>query len=441
MLDLIMHQGEIEARGAQQNAAIWGGALQGIGQTLAGGIEQRGIRKRDEAWLSYVESGEWQQDPAKAYAAAVKTWGPEKGPAQFQALQGVMTLRGPKRDPVADSKSLGTIIGAMDELDESGRARLYPQAYSLAARVYPDLKYDAEYNPERWPELRSLGAQLRGDKAPGSREIKTRNADGSETVRIVADTPGQEFTSAAEPPKPETRSIDVQAAEALARGDRATYDRLLRVKKEMGQADDRPRDNSPRPISPTAEAQIINRLTTQWDRVATPVRELDRQVGIMDAGLNAARRGDVNAGSQAVIMTFNKILDSLSVVREAEFLRTAAGQSMVNRIKGAIEKLSVGGAGVPLPELEKFADLAREMASEQKKFLPSMQNRIGLTADRYGVPRELIFEAAPTTGTPPPAGAGSAAGGTPGPPTVGTVMNGYRFKGGNPALPASWEKE
>lgn len=40
--------------------------------------------------------------------------------------------------------------------------------------------------------------------------------------------------------KPETRSLEVQAAEALAKGDTETYKRLIRVKKEMGQADDRP---------------------------------------------------------------------------------------------------------------------------------------------------------------------------------------------------------
>ncbi len=43
-----------------------------------------------------------------------------------------------------------------------------------------------------------------------------------------------------EPPKPETRGIDVQAADALAKGDKATYQRLIQVKKDMGQADDKP---------------------------------------------------------------------------------------------------------------------------------------------------------------------------------------------------------
>jgi len=436
MLDLIMHQGEIQARGAQQNAAIWGGALQGIGQTLAGGLERHAEesarKKQSLAFEAAINSG----DPR----AIISVLGPRDGPAVITALR-ASTPDGMKAytDRMALGRDLARGVLATPE-DMRGQAYTFARSQAIQGGVFKP-----EELPESFEEAGPILSQVANygqepAKAPGTRPITTRNADGSETTRIVADVAGQEFSSAAEPPKPETRSIDVQAADALARGDRATYDRLLKVKEEMGQADDRPRDNSPRPISPTAEAQIINRLTTQWDRVATPVRELDRQVGIMDAGLNAARRGDVNAGSQAVIMTFNKILDSLSVVREAEFLRTAAGQSMVNRIKGAIEKLSVGGAGVPLPELEKFADLAREMAAEQKKFLPAMQNRIGLTADRYGVPRELIFEAAPTPGVSPPAG-GPAAGGTPGPPTVGTVMNGYRFKGGNPALPTSWERE
>jgi hypothetical protein len=196
-------------------------------------------------------------------------------------------------------------------------------------------------------------------------------------------------------PKLETRSLDVQAAEALAKGDTATYERLLKVKKEMGQADDRPPRGMTEGggLSPGMESNVLNRLTTQWTTAVKPAVELSRQVKMMDAGLAAAERGDLAQGAQAVLVTFQKILDPASVVRESEFMRSAAGQSLINRVQGAYERLTQGGAGVPLPELKKFAQLAREAAKAQAGgYTDAVKARIGRTADRYKIPREIVFE-------------------------------------------------
>ena len=163
-------------------------------------------------------------------------------------------------------------------------------------------------------------------------------------------------------------------------------------------------------LSPGMEANIINRLTTQWDAATKPVRELQRQAGMMDAGMTAARRGDLAAGAQTVLVTFQKILDVLSVVRSEEYKRSAEGQSVQNRIRGSIERLSKGGAGLPMAELEKFATLAHELAAAQHTpYIAGTKSRLGKTADRYGIPHELIFEGespatvgaqgAPNTGT------------------------------------------
>ena len=190
-------------------------------------------------------------------------------------------------------------------------------------------------------------------------------------------------------------------------GESPTPDQIKEGRKEYQQADDRPiristgRDS----LTPNMESNVINRLSNQWSKESKPARDLERQVSVMDAGLTAARNGDMNAGSQAVVMTFNKILDPQSVVRESEFDRSAAGQSLMNRAKGALEKIVSGGAKMPLSELEKFAALAKEIASAQRgSRLSAIKERIGKTADRYKIPRELVFESE-TTVEPPPASA------------------------------------
>lgn len=159
---------------------------------------------------------------------------------------------------------------------------------------------------------------------------------------------------------------------------------------------ERPRESEggggPRPLTQTAESNIINRLQNQWAARSKNAMEVERASSMMQDGLNAARRGDLATGSQAVLVTFQKILDPTSVVRESEYARSAAGQALLARAQGAVERLFKGGAGVPLPELEKFAVLAGELAKTQRGLLTGTKERIGRTADRYNIPRELIFE-------------------------------------------------
>jgi hypothetical protein len=204
--------------------------------------------------------------------------------------------------------------------------------------------------------------------------------------------------------------------------DPEAYRRMMEIRQETGRVPPPPpsklltpeeeaqyiRMHPPRPaaaktLSPYSESNIVNRLQTRLDSQSKVANELQRQISVMDAGLNAARRGDMAAGSQAVLVTFQKILDPLSVVRESEYARSAAGQSLLNRISGAVGRLQSGGAGIPLPELEKFAQLAREMSENSTKHLGTVQKQIQDTGKRYGIPPELI--------TFPDVGTGGGAGG------------------------------
>ena len=132
-----------------------------------------------------------------------------------------------------------------------------------------------------------------------------------------------------EPAKPETRGLDVQAAEALAKGDTATYQRLQKVKRDMSRADD----------DPTLAAVRQLQLQTAQDRAANLPLPVQRRVNqLSDAFRNdpAVTRANVTAegysfvkamdqktqnpaDDQALIYAFAKAMDPDSVVREGEY--------------------------------------------------------------------------------------------------------------------------
>lgn len=163
--------------------------------------------------------------------------------------------------------------------------------------------------------------------------------------------------------------------------------------------------SGPRPLTQTAETQLINRLVNQWTAATKPQKELKRQIEIMDAGLNAARKGNLAQGNEAVLQTFLKVLDPNSVVREGEFWRLQEGQSVLNRARAAVQRLTSGG-WVPNEELERYATLAKEVVSNLDTHLSGTRARIQKNAERYNIPPELVFD---DTGaeapTPAPAGA------------------------------------
>lgn len=148
-------------------------------------------------------------------------------------------------------------------------------------------------------------------------------------------------------------------------------------------------------ITPTAEAGLMQNLNKQWETASKDVQDLYRANTIMDSGLVAARAGDLAQGAQAVLVTFQKFLDPTSVVRESEYARSGEGLAMSERIRGYVERLREGGAGVPLSELEKFATLGKQinsrLAAEGNSLLAAEEKRIQTIADRFNIPIETVI--------------------------------------------------
>lgn len=391
LLDLTMLQGQQRADAALRSGDFWANTLSNIGQGVGQALEQRSAAKakktRDDAYLAIMQDPKSLEDPRYAHQQFLKAGGPDDGMRMFQAFAGGLQLLQPNRDPEKDQKAAAHAIDGLRRIkDPQKRAQVWSALSAPAAKVFGD-HIPKEYDDKVFNEVLVPFAESQIPKA----QRTTKVVNGV----LVDDQTGDAIYTAPKEEKAETRSLDVQAADALARGDQETYTRLLKVKKEMGQADDRPRItvNTGSGLSATSESNIINRLSNQWTKAVAPVAEMYRQSKLMKAGLEAARRGDLASGSQAVLVTFQKILDPTSVVRESEYARSAEGQALFARIEGAYDKLTKGGAGVPVSELEKFAKLADEMVQASLSGrVGAIKKRIGATADRYKIPHETIFE-------------------------------------------------
>jgi len=151
-------------------------------------------------------------------------------------------------------------------------------------------------------------------------------------------------------------------------------------------------------LTPASEAVVINRLTTQWDKHKSGEREMQRQYQLMTTGLNRVEKDPIG-GSQAVLVTFQKILDPTSVVRETEYARSASGLAILSRLEGLYDRYTKGGAGVPKKDLEAMVATAKEFLDNTKGSTAGLRARVGRTADHFGVPRDLIFEEDTSGGT------------------------------------------
>lgn len=167
-------------------------------------------------------------------------------------------------------------------------------------------------------------------------------------------------------------------------------------------------------LSPYAESNVIQRLSTAWANANSSANDLKRAHTLMKVGMDAARRGDLAQGSQAILVTFQKTLDPTSVVRESEYARSASGQSVMNQMAGFIERMEKGGTGVTLAELEKYEKLADEMVNAQNLVAAQSgeRERLGRIADRYSIPHDIIFATPVTPPDASPTAGGQSTAGT-----------------------------
>lgn len=150
------------------------------------------------------------------------------------------------------------------------------------------------------------------------------------------------------------------------------------------------------------------KLAGNFEQYAKESKTAVKQLGIMDTAWNTIQDGmntgyitnpdtgekekfNLNAPSQAMLVTYQKLLDPTSVVRESEYARSGDGQSLVNRIEGLYDKLNRGGAGVTVQDLSQFHSLSQELLKNYQAEQLDLAARIQTQANNYGLNIENIL--------------------------------------------------
>lgn len=205
LADLLLEQGNQQA---QATGALWGG----IGQSIAGLGQEAGniLQQKSEHEAKLKQQQFEQQRDAKfqsllqdpnnppTLAQVVGIYGPERGAALYKGFEAL-------KSPKPDAK---TVLAGFKAASPEMRAQAWPiaRAHLVQAGAQDEVLPPAQgWGPQHEEWLTRFDQAMSGAKPEkiGTREVKVRNPDGSETVQIVQDTPGQTFQSAAPPKTPE----------------------------------------------------------------------------------------------------------------------------------------------------------------------------------------------------------------------------------------------
>lgn len=365
MLDLIMRRGQQQAYGHQQSGNVWGNALANIGQTLGAGIQQYGEtqqrKKQSIAFEEAIQSG----DPRRI----ISVLGPERGPAVVTALK-------------TTTPDAAKLYKDRQELFRDGARGILASPKDMQAQGYGLLRQSYIQNgfakPEELPEAfeealpfvhQAANYGREPEKAPGTRQVTRRNADGSEVTEIVADVPGQSFESA--PPEPKRHMVTVPGPngpvqrlateQELAAGVQAYREpRAPRAEEPLVPVMDpvtgRPvlrRRSQAEGLAP-ASSREQGRPVTSGD--ATRISELDTSLDDLNV-LRGAVTGSGATGTSAKIgaALWNPITEATGIGAEAK-----AKQAAIDRVKQVIGKALEGGV------------LRKEDEAKYEKILPTI---------------------------------------------------------------------
>lgn len=115
-------------------------------------------------------------------------------------------------------------------------------------------------------------------------------------------------------------------------------------------------------LSPAQTATIANQLrnTVKNNPYIKEFQDIDTKYNVMLKAYDVSKTGkNMIAVDQALITLFNKMTDPQSVVRESEYARTPENMSLVNQIKGKVEKIMKGGAGLTATERAALTDMGK----------------------------------------------------------------------------------
>jgi hypothetical protein len=154
----------------------------------------------------------------------------------------------------------------------------------------------------------------------------------------------------------------------------------------------------------------FTQIANSWDRIA-------------------AGQGEATpASDMALVFNFMKMLDPGSTVREGEYANAQNTTGIPGQLLNAYNKAREGLILNP-DQRANFLAQAQQIFNAAQKRADDITNEYVRVAERGGLSRDDVFidrGAAPTVN---------------GAPRAGQIVDGYKFKGGDPANPDSWEQQ
>lgn len=197
-----------------------------------------------------------------------------------------------------------------------------------------------------------------------------------------------------------------------------------------------PADKASEPLTPAQVFTQENQLRNQFggQQAVKDLASVRAHVATIGAIAQKARDGQpvTAADDLALIFAYMKMLDPGSVVREGEFANAQNTAGVPERILNAYNRAR-SGTRLSDKQRAEFFQTASLVMDNYTNAYADQADRSRSVAKSYGLNEDRVA-AAPRRAQP------RGQGGKPAAPRVGEVRRGYRFKGGNPASPQSWEK-
>lgn len=142
-------------------------------------------------------------------------------------------------------------------------------------------------------------------------------------------------------------------------------------------------------LTPGQKYQATRGLRNDFVRETAGAKVVSQQYAMMKSAWDEIQSGKVPAGSEAMLVIFNKILDPNSVVRESEYFRSMGGQPLMEKMEQAWNRVFEGGNLKP-ERLKTYMQLAAKFVNDQNAAAKDSKQQIDAIADEFSLNKTAI---------------------------------------------------
>ena len=230
-------------------------------------------------------------------------------------------------------------------------------------------------------------------------------------------------------PKPESKPSALQEYEySRSQGYNGTFDQWDTARRRAGAST----------VSVnTGQKGLDNEMKFSAAFKGEPIYKAHQEVQSAHSQITQALKLQSPAGDLAGATKMMKILDPGSVVRESELGMAMAASGALDRLTNYSDRILKGTKLTPTQRTD-FQNLANNLYDESVKQYNNKRTEYHGFAGKYGLASDVLLGKPAATAAPAKIDKPKDKAPVP---MKGMVQGGYKFKGGNPADQANWEKQ